>query len=87
MALDLWGDVLLESTDTGFSIWPKVIMGQSHQKGSHLSGRGPGLVSNFRREELGRKCQKNFLLQFSLLSCTLGKGCLESFRLSGELRF
>lgn len=30
MDLDLWRDVLLESTDIGFLIRPKVIMGQVH---------------------------------------------------------
>lgn len=75
VTLDFRGDVLLESTDIGFSTWLKVIVGQGGQKGSHLGAkdRGPGLVSNFRGEELGRKYQKNSLLQFSLPSSLFGR--------------
>lgn len=81
MTLDFQGDVLLESTDIGFSTWLKVIVGQGGQKGSHLGAkyRGPGLVSNFRGEELGRKYQKNSLLQFSLPSSLFGRDCLSPF--------
>ena len=56
-------------------------MGQVCHKGSHLAGaeggknRGPGLVSNFRREELRKRCQKNSLMQFSLLNSILKRAC------------